>query len=65
MAPAPLGSHDWHGARARSCREMVRRAEIAKGFWAEEVARAGETRLRTWFTQKNGTSRGAYFVEAN
>jgi arylsulfatase A-like enzyme len=112
--PTHLCCHDWHGERALSGQDMVKKAEIANGFWALEVARpgryeitlrqqpasakfpiqaetarltvakidvsrpvppgavrvafevrldAGKTRLQTWLTEKNGTSRGSYFVE--
>jgi arylsulfatase A-like enzyme len=113
-SPSVLTCHDWHGERALSLQDYVRKREIANGFWALEVARpgkyeitlreqpaqadfpiqaqtarltigkidetrpvpanatsltfavhleAGSTRLQTWLTEKNGTSRGAYFVD--
>jgi arylsulfatase A-like enzyme len=113
-SPTLLTCHDWHGERALSLQDYVRKREIANGFWALEVARpgkyrvtlreqpaiakfpiqaqtarltlgkldesqpvpanaiavtffvrleAGSTRLQTWLNEKNGTSRGAYFVE--
>jgi hypothetical protein len=112
--PSLLTCHDWHGERALSLQDYVRKREIANGFWAFDVARpgkyeitlreqpaqanvpiqartarltvgkidetrpvpagaksmtfvvrleAGGTRLQSWLTEENGTSRGAYFVE--
>ena len=40
--PSMLCCHDWHGERALSGQDMVRRGEKANGFWAIEVARAGK-----------------------
>ncbi len=39
--PALLTCHDWHGERALSLQDYVRKGEIANGFWAVEVARPG------------------------
>jgi arylsulfatase A-like enzyme len=40
--PTLLACHDWHGEKAPSGQDMVREGVIANGFWAVEVARAGE-----------------------
>ncbi len=39
--PTTLCCHDWHGERALSLQDYVRKGEIANGFWAVEVARPG------------------------
>jgi hypothetical protein len=40
--PALLTCHDWHGERALSLQDYVRKREIANGFWALDVARPGK-----------------------
>ena len=40
--PVHLCCHDWHGERALSLQDYVRKGEIANGFWAVEVARPGK-----------------------
>jgi arylsulfatase A-like enzyme len=40
--PTLLTCHDWHGERALSLQDYVRKGEIANGFWAIEVERAGK-----------------------
>ncbi len=40
--PTPLTCHDWHGERALSLQDYVRKGEIANGFWAIDVEQAGQ-----------------------
>ena len=40
--PTLLTCHDWHGERALSLQDYVKKGEVANGFWALEVARAGK-----------------------
>jgi uncharacterized sulfatase len=39
--PTLLTCHDWHGERALSLQDYVKKRDIANGFWAIEVARPG------------------------
>jgi arylsulfatase A-like enzyme len=112
--PVPLFCHDWHGEKAPSLQDYVRKKDKCNGFWAIEVVtpgkyevtlreqpavakfpiegttarlkvgdteltkpisanateivfpielKAGKTRLQTWFADKDGDLRGAFFVE--
>lgn len=52
-----LSSHDWHGSGAEAAwnQRQIRQAPAANGYWAVEVARAGEYRieLRRWPREVN------------
>ena len=53
--PSLLTCHDWHGERALSLQDYVRKREIANGFWALDVERPGryEITLREQPAQAN------------
>ena len=50
--PVRLSSHDWHGAGAEAAwnQRQIRQGPPANGYWAVDVAKAGEYRieLRRW-----------------
>ncbi len=63
--PVRLTSHDWHGedgAERSWNQRQIRQGPVANGFWAVQVARAGEYRveLRRWRQEVDLPINGGY-----
>lgn len=62
--PVRLSSHDWHGTGAEAAwnQRQIRQGPAANGFWAVDVARAGEYRieLRRWPVEADTPINAAY-----